>query len=96
MSIVALLYINNKCIQVSINIFRSPILVSIFTRGCRESLQGMIGTIDLSKLQLSESEKNLVKTDVDALINFSHLMRLRTELEIIMYQSSLIIISKWF
>lgn len=53
---------------------RSPILVSIFTRGCRESLQGMIGTIDLSKLQLSASEKNLVKTDVDALINFSHLL----------------------
>jgi len=53
---------------------RSPILVSIFTRACRQSLQDMIGTIDLTKLALSEAEKDIVKTDVDALINFSHIL----------------------
>ena len=55
--------------------FRSPILVSIFTRACRQSLQDMIGTIDLTKLALSAAEKDIVKTDVDALINFSHILR---------------------
>ena len=34
----------------------------------------MIGTIDLTKLELSESEKLLVRTDVDSLINFTQLM----------------------
>jgi len=53
---------------------RSPVLVSIFTRACRQSLQDMIGTIDLTKLELSEAERNIVKTDVDALINFSHIL----------------------
>lgn len=53
---------------------RSPLLISIFTRGCRASLQDMIGTIDMSKLELSESEKSLIKTDVDALINFNQLV----------------------
>jgi len=53
---------------------RSPLLISIFTRACRSSLQQLIASTESEGAALTDNEKNLVHTDVDTLINFSQLV----------------------